>query len=134
MRLCASHARCEVRDRVWTSGGSLRSSTGYPPQAGIGHGGLDRPGCYAALTLSDAGLEVLSVEFKLNLLAPAAGIRVRRACPRVVRAGRNITVCAGDVFALSGGGEEKLVAHHAPTMMRWALEKTVGSRQMAVRR
>lgn len=72
---------------------------------------------YAALTLMDAGSEVLSVEFKLNLLAPAAGERfVARA--RVVRSGRNITVCAGDVFALRPGGEEKLVATMLATMMR----------------
>jgi uncharacterized protein (TIGR00369 family) len=71
---------------------------------------------YAALTLMDAGSEVLSVEFKLNLLSPAAGERfVARA--RVVRAGRNLTVCAGDVFAFRGG-EEKLVATMLATMMR----------------
>lgn len=72
---------------------------------------------YAALTLMDAGSEVLSVEFKLNLLSPAAGERfVARA--RVLRTGRNITVCAGDVFALPDGGEGKLVATMLATMMR----------------
>lgn len=72
---------------------------------------------YAALTLMDAGSEVLSVEFKLNLLSPAAGERFA-ARARVVRAGRNITVCVGDVFALRPGGEEKLVATMLATMMR----------------
>ena len=70
---------------------------------------------YAAMTLTPPGGEVLSVEFKINLLSPAAGERfVARA--RVVRAGRNITVCAGDAFALKEGGE-KLVATMLATMM-----------------
>ncbi len=72
---------------------------------------------YAALTLTDAGSEVLSVEFKLNLLSPAAGERFA-ARARVVRSGRNITVAAGDVFALRPGVEEKLVATMLATMMR----------------
>lgn len=90
-------------------------------QHGYMHGGVvaaaaDTACGYAALTLAGAGSEVLSVEFKLNLLSPAAGERfVARA--RVVRSGRNIAVCAGDVFALRGG-EEKLVATMLATMMR----------------
>ena len=70
---------------------------------------------YAAMSLAPPGGEVLSVEFKINMLAPAVGERlVARA--RVVRAGRNVTVCAGDAFALEGGGE-KLVATMLATMM-----------------
>ena len=85
--------------------------------AGVVAAAVDTACGYAALTLTEAGSEVLSVEFKLNLLSPAAGERfVARA--RVVRAGRNITVCAGDVYALKGGGEEKLVATMLATMMR----------------
>ncbi|MFL6209618.1 MAG: PaaI family thioesterase [Pyrinomonadaceae bacterium] len=73
---------------------------------------------YAALTLMPAGAEVLSVEFKVNLLAPAAGERfVARA--RVVRAGRTITVCAGDLFAINGA-EEKMVATMLATMFSQA--------------
>ena len=84
--------------------------------AGIVAAAVDTACGYAALTLTDAGSEVLSVEFKLNLLSPAAGDGfVARA--RVVRAGRNITVCAGDLFALRGGGEEKPVAAMLATMM-----------------
>ena len=72
---------------------------------------------YAALTLTEPGAEVLSVEFKLNLLSPAAGERfVARA--RVVRSGRNLTVCAGDLYALRDGGEEKIVATMLATMMK----------------
>jgi uncharacterized protein (TIGR00369 family) len=71
---------------------------------------------YAALSLTEPGAEVLSVEFKLNLLSPAAGHAfVARA--RVVRPGRNITVCAGDLYALRDGGE-KVVATMLATMMK----------------
>ena len=70
---------------------------------------------YAALTLMPAGAEVLSIEFKLNLLSPARGEGFA-ARARVVRAGRNITVCAGDLFALAAGGE-KVVATMLGTMM-----------------
>ena len=84
--------------------------------AGVVAAAVDTACGYAALTLTEAGAEVLSVEFKLNQLSPAAGERfVARA--RVVRAGRNITVCSGDVYALKSGGEEKLVAAMLATMM-----------------
>ena len=94
--------------------GELTQQHGYL-HAGIVTAAVDTACGYAALTLTDAGAEVLSIEFKLNLLSPAAGDSfVARA--RVVRAGRNVTVCAGDVFALRGG-EEKLVATMLATMM-----------------
>ena len=70
---------------------------------------------YAAMSLTPPGGEVLSVEFKINLLSPATGDRlVARAS--VKRAGRNITVCAGDAFAVEAG-REKLVATMLATMM-----------------
>lgn len=53
---------------------------------------------YAALTLMEPGVEVLSVEFKINLLAPAAGERFV-ATGRVLRPGRTLTVCAAEVRA-----------------------------------
>ena len=87
--------------------------------AGVVAAAVDTACGYAALSLSEPGAEVLSVEFKLNLLSPAAGESFA-ARARVVRAGRNITVCAGDVFALKDGGEEKLVATMLATMMKVA--------------
>jgi uncharacterized protein (TIGR00369 family) len=70
---------------------------------------------YAALTLMPPGAAVLTVEFKVNLLAPAQGEAVvARALVR--KAGRTVTVCQGDVFALRGG-EEKLVAVMTTTLM-----------------
>jgi len=70
---------------------------------------------YAAFTLMPADAAVLSVEFKLNLLSPARGERfVARA--RVLKPGRTLTVCAGDVFAVTGA-DEKLIATMLATMM-----------------
>jgi uncharacterized protein (TIGR00369 family) len=67
---------------------------------------------YAAFTLMPEGSNVFSVEFKLNLLAPAAGaIFLARA--RVIRAGRTLTVTAADVFA-----DDLLVASMLATMIR----------------
>ncbi len=69
---------------------------------------------YAALTLMPAGSDVVSVEFKLNLLAPARGDRFI-ARGRVVRSGRTLTVCTADVVAFPG---EMTVATMLGTMMR----------------
>ncbi len=70
---------------------------------------------YAALSLMPAGASVLTVEFKVNLLAPAKGERfVARG--KVVKPGRTITVCSGEVFAL-GSEEPKLVSTMTATMM-----------------
>jgi uncharacterized protein (TIGR00369 family) len=73
---------------------------------------------YAAYTLMPEGSDVLSIEFKLNLLRPASGDRVI-ADARVVRAGRTVTVCQADVFAFTGG-ESRQVAMLTGTMMRVA--------------
>jgi len=70
---------------------------------------------YAALSLMPAGVAVLSVEFKVNLLAPAAGDRIV-ARGRVIRAGKTVTVCWGDVTA-HAGDTERLVATMVGTMM-----------------
>jgi uncharacterized protein (TIGR00369 family) len=70
---------------------------------------------YAALTLMPLTVEVLSVEFKLNLLAPAAGERFV-AIGRVLRSGRTLSVCAGEVFA-EQGESRKLIAVMQATMI-----------------
>ena len=65
-----------------------------------------------------AHAEILTVEFKTNLLAPAKGERfVFRA--RVVKPGRTITVCDAQAYARSYGGE-KLVATMTGTLMALA--------------
>ena len=71
---------------------------------------------YAALSLMAADAEVLSVEFKVNLMKPAAG-PLFRAEGRVVRAGRTLTVCTGEVRAVDGA-EETVVALMQATMMQ----------------
>lgn len=71
-------------------------------------------GC-AALTLMPEGANVLSVEFKVNLLLPAVGDTFT-ARGRVVRSGRNLKVCQGDVYAHTGL-EVKHVALMTATMM-----------------
>ena len=70
---------------------------------------------YAAHSLMPAAARVLSIDFKLNLLAPAVGERLE-ARGRVIRAGRTITVCRADVMAVIGA-TEKLVATMTGTMM-----------------
>ncbi len=72
---------------------------------------------YAAFTLMPAESEVLSVEFKTNLLRPAKGSRFL-AEARVVKDGRTITVSRADVYAWEGAGEPRLVATMLATMIR----------------
>ena len=70
---------------------------------------------YAAYTLMPDGARVLSVEFKINFLAPAVGNRFI-ARGRVARAGRTVTVCMGEVVALTGDAERSIALMQA-TMM-----------------
>ena len=70
---------------------------------------------YAALSLMPDGAEVLSVEYKINLLLPAEGERII-ARGRVIKPGSSLSVCAGDVFAVTDG-EEKLIATMLATMI-----------------
>jgi uncharacterized protein (TIGR00369 family) len=70
---------------------------------------------YAALSLMEPGTGVLSVEFKVNMLAPAVGERFT-ATGRVVRSGRTLTVCAGEVTT-ERDGETVAVLLMQATMM-----------------
>lgn len=70
---------------------------------------------YAAYSLMSAGVNVLTIEYKVNLLAPAQGA-LFAARGRVLRAGRTISVCAGDVVAIQDG-REQVVATMLATMM-----------------
>jgi uncharacterized protein (TIGR00369 family) len=71
---------------------------------------LDSACGYAALTRMPPGADVLSIEFKVNLLAPAVGERILVRA-RVVRAGRTVSVCTADAFAVRDGRE-----HHVAIM------------------
>jgi len=76
----------------------------------------DSAGGYAALTVFEVDSEVLTVEYKINLLAPAGGDHVE-AVGTVLRAGRTLTVCQLEVFAVDGA-ERSLVAVGQQTLIR----------------
>ena len=76
-------------------------------QHGFFHAGgtssiADTAGGYAGLTVFPRGSAVLTVEFKINLIAPAKG-EALLAVGRVLRAGRTLTVCQLEVFAEQAG-------------------------------
>jgi uncharacterized protein (TIGR00369 family) len=83
--------------------------------AGIITAGLDNACGIAAFTLMPPGSDILTVEFKTNLLAPAKGERFAfRAC--VVKPGRTLTVCEARAFAQAEGAES-LIATMTGTLM-----------------
>lgn len=100
---------------------SCRPRPELSQQHGYVHAGVvaaiaDSAAGYAAMSLTPEGSEVLTVEFKLNLLAPAAGdLLIARG--RVLRAGRTLTVCEAGVAA-SSEGEETQCAVALVTMIR----------------
>jgi uncharacterized protein (TIGR00369 family) len=100
---------------------SCRPRAELTQQHGYVHAGViaaiaDSAAGYAALSLIPDGEEVLTVEFKLNLLTPAEGeLLVARG--RVLRAGRTLTVCQSTVTAVRGG-EETACAVALATMIR----------------
>lgn len=74
---------------------------------------------YAAFTLCPPATDVLAVEFKINLLAPARGERFV-ASGRVLRPGRTLTVCLAQVFAHSSprtSGDGTLIATMLSTII-----------------
>ena len=83
--------------------------------AGLLAAALDSACGYAALTRMPEGAGVMTIEYKINLLAPGAGDWFRLA-GRVRKAGRTITVSEGDAFAVGPAGE-RLIATMTATMM-----------------
>ncbi len=86
---------------------------GFRQQQGFAHGGLvftlgDSAAGYAALTLLPPEAEVLTVELKINLLAPAAGRLTAEG--RVLKPGRRLVVVAADVWAEDEDGGRRQVA------------------------
>jgi len=83
--------------------------------AGVVTAVLDSACGYAAFSLMPSGAGVLSVEFKVNLLAPAKGeVLIARA--RVLRAGRTISVCQADGIMRSGSHETPIATMLATIM------------------
>ena len=115
----------------WTSRSNFRED--LTQQHGFLHAavvaGIADSACgYAAHTLMPAESDVLSVEFKPNLLRPATGSRFL-AEARVVRAGRTLTVAAADVSAYGRAedGDPTLVATMLATMIRQPGPRTTAS-------
>lgn len=78
-------------------------------QHGFFHGGVigmiaDSAGGYAAFTLMPADSSVLTVEYKMNLLAPGDG-ELLIADGQVLRAGRNLVISRAEVYVVKDGGE-----------------------------
>ena len=98
----------------------LPFSESITQQHGFVHAGvigtaLDSACGYAASTLMPANAGVLTIEYKLNLLAPGRGERFRMV-GRVRKAGRTISVAEAEAFATGADGE-KLVATMTATLM-----------------
>ncbi len=99
----------------------LPFSDAVSQQHGFFHGGVigtiaDSAGGYAAFSLMDAGDGILTVEYKLNLMAPADGdLLIARG--RVVRPGRALTVARAEVGVVKDGVEVACAAMQQ-TLMR----------------
>lgn len=90
-------------------------------QHGFIHGGilgtaLDSACGFASLTLMSAESGILTIEYKLNLLAPGRGERFR-FIGRVRKAGRTITLADADAIAIEASGRERLIATMTATEM-----------------
>ena len=99
---------------------SMPYSTAFTQQNGFVHAGiitagLDNACGIAAFTLMPAGSDILTVEFKTNLLAPAKGERFFFRA-HVVKPGRTLTVCDARAFA-DTDGVETLIATMTGTLM-----------------
>ncbi|HYL74453.1 MAG TPA: PaaI family thioesterase [Bryobacteraceae bacterium] len=93
----------------------------YTQQHGFMHAGimstvLDTACGYAAFSLMPVDAAVLTVEFKINLIAPAKGERFTIRA-HVVKPGRTITVCDASAFAAEISGKERLIATMTGTLM-----------------
>jgi uncharacterized protein (TIGR00369 family) len=82
---------------------------------------------YAASSLAPPGHDVLSVEFKINLLRPASAPRFL-ACAHVLRAGRTLTVAMAEVFGLEASDRELVAAMLSTIIARPATRATSETR------
>ena len=105
------HGRTEIHLPHWS---------GVEQQHGFVHGGVvgmiaDSAAGYAAMTVVPETASVLTVEFKMNLVAPADGEKLI-ARGKVVRPGRTLIVTQAEVFAVKDG-QESLCALMQQTIM-----------------
>jgi uncharacterized protein (TIGR00369 family) len=108
-RMAAGEVEIELRFRE-----DLCQQNGYL-HAGVVTAIVDSACGYAAMSLTPAGKDVLTIEYKINFVSPAVGQRLI-ARGHVTKPGRTVTVCAGDVVALKGE-EEKIIATMLATMI-----------------
>ncbi len=88
-------------------------SEGTQQQQGFAHAGLtfaigDSAAGYAALSLMPEGMEVMTVEMKINLLAPGTGLLIAEG--RVLKPGRRLMVVAADVYSEAEGPRRHVAA------------------------
>ena len=84
--------------------------------AGIISTALDSACGYAAYSMMPADAAVLTIEFKVNLLAPGKGERFLFR-GTVTKPGRTIIVADGQAYAIASDGETRLIATMTGTMM-----------------
>lgn len=94
---------------------------GLTQQHGFLHGGvvasvLDSACGYAAFTLMPADTGVLTIEFKINFVAPAQGTQFR-AVGEVIKPGRTVSLVDGRAYARADDGHERLIATMTATLM-----------------
>ena len=99
----------------------MPSDPRFAQQHGYTHAGavttlVDTACGYAAYSVMPPDREVLTVDFSANFLAPALGTAFR-ATGAVLRAGRTLVICRGEVHALAEGREPRLIAAMQATMM-----------------
>lgn len=85
--------------------------------AGVVTSALDSACGYAALSLTEESVGMLTVEFKTNLLAPARGEELI-ARSRVLRSGRSIAVCQAEAAMIADGAETSVAIMLATIMDR----------------
>jgi uncharacterized protein (TIGR00369 family) len=83
--------------------------------AGMVATAMDSACGYAGFTLMPADAAILTIEYKINLLAPAQGERFRME-GLVIKPGRTVTVTEGRAYAIAAG-REKLIATMGATLM-----------------
>jgi uncharacterized protein (TIGR00369 family) len=106
-----SSGECEIRVRYRTE---LTQQHGYF-HAGVTASIADSASGYAAYSTMPADSSVLTVEYKINLVAPAEGdLLIARG--RVLRSGRTLKICTADVFVVNGK-QEILCATSLSTIM-----------------
>ena len=99
----------------------LRSRADLTQQHGFVHAGAittiaDSACGYAAYTVFPADRDVLTVDFAMNLVAPAAHPEFV-AAGRTIRSGRTITTCRGEVYGIGQDGQRTVIALIQATMM-----------------